>query len=140
MEDKDFIPVEEPELDAAEEDTSLDENNPTEPAPTPRLEDDIAVLSAKHPELGRCESPEELIRVERYEELRALGLSEEEAYLATARRARRPDNRQHLTSSVTGGVGSPSSAMSERELRAARELFYGMSDAEIRRLYKKVSV
>ncbi len=138
MEEIDNITVEETELNTAEELLTDDLSDTTEDIPVHRLEDDIDELSVKHPELARCESPEELIKVERYEELRALGLSTEEAYLATVRIARRPDNRQHLSSSPSGGVGAPSSAMPDRDLKAARELFSGMSDAEIRRLYKKV--
>ena len=104
----------------------------------PTLEEDIEELRMRYPELSSG-SADELFKTERFAELRALGLSAEEAYLATARQ-RRSDGRAHLSSSLAAGVGAPRSAMPERELRAARELFSDMSDAEIRRLYKKVRV
>lgn len=49
------------------------------------------------------------------------------------------DNRSHLVSNVPRAVKSPVGAMSSRELREARELFSNMDDAEIQRLYKRVT-
>lgn len=50
-----------------------------------------------------------------------------------------PDTRAHLTSSVPRTAASPKQLMTPAELREARELFSGLSDSEINRLYKKVT-
>lgn len=85
------------------------------------------------------ENAEEYCNVERYRELKALGLSTEEAYAATAKKRATRDSRAHLSSSIGRGASAPRSAMTEADLRSARDIFNGMSDAEIRRLYKKVT-
>ncbi|MBR2965078.1 MAG: hypothetical protein IKC34_00855 [Clostridia bacterium] len=103
-------------------------------------ESELLSLAESFPEILAAENPDEVINLERYAELRALGLTEREAYMATRRAVRREDNRAHLSPTVTKETRGPHSAMPEGELRACRELFFGMSDAEIRRLYKKVSV
>ena len=84
------------------------------------------------------ENADEYCNLERYRELRALGLSGEEAYAATARKRPQADSRSHLSSLVGRGSSAPRGGMSEAELRTARDIFCGMSDAEIRRLYKRV--
>ncbi len=82
----------------------------------------------------------ELVNEKRYEELRALGLSTEEAFFATAKKqARTHDNRSHLGTSVPRSVKAPLGAMSARELQEARELFGGVSDEELRSLYQRVT-
>ncbi|HBJ18271.1 MAG TPA: hypothetical protein DDY70_00785, partial [Clostridiales bacterium] len=77
----------------------------------------------------------------RYGALRDLGLSAKEAYLATTtpRRMPRGDNRAHLHSAVPKAVQATGDGMSEGELSAARELFFGLGDAELHRLYQKVT-
>ena len=85
------------------------------------------------------ENAEEYCNTERYLELKALGLTSEEAFAATAKRRVSHDSRSHLSSSIgRSGTGS-FQRMPEHELRSAREIFSGMNDAEIRRLYKKVT-
>ena len=84
------------------------------------------------------ESADAVCNLERYRQLRALGLSGEEAYAATAKKRVARDSRAHLSSSLGRGASMPRSGMPEQDLRAAREIFIGMSDAEIRQLYKKV--
>lgn len=100
---------------------------------------DMAQLKALFPALRNKTSITELENPLRYAALRDLGLSPKEAYLATTEPIRREDNRSHLTSSVPHGAGGGSYAMSQRELDAARELFSGLSDREIRKLYNKVT-
>ena len=100
--------------------------------------DTLTELYESYPELTP-ESAEALCNLDRYRELRALGLSVEEAYRATAKKKPAPDNRAHLSVSVGGGGVPASHGISEPELRSAREIFSGMSDAEIRRLYKRVT-
>ncbi len=76
----------------------------------------------------------------RYAELRALGLTPKEAYLATGgTHMHRADNRAHLQSTLPRVVGGGDEGIGASELAAARELFVGLSDHEIRKLYKKVT-
>ena len=103
------------------------------------LSADIDALASQFPELTALNDISELNNAKRYAELRALGLTPAEAYLATAKRSAAKDSRSHLRSSVPGGVGIPHSGMSARQMNEARELFSGLSDAEIRSLYKKVT-
>jgi hypothetical protein len=49
------------------------------------------------------------------------------------------DNRSHLTASVPAAARSPQTGMSSRELNEMRRIFGDMSDAEIHKLYKKVT-
>lgn len=100
--------------------------------------DELIRLAESFPEILSSENPADIMNLDRYSELRALGLTEQEAYLATRRTRVREDNRAHLSPTVTREAKGPGSAMPDGELRACRELFLGMSDAEIRRLYKKV--
>lgn len=106
--------------------------------PATESPDTLTELYESYPELTP-ESAEALCNLDRYRELRALGLSVEEAYRATAKKKLAPDNRAHLSVSVGGGGAPASHGISEPELRSAREIFSGMSDAEIRRLYKRVT-
>ena len=79
------------------------------------------------------------INAERYATLRALGLTPKEAYLATSVSQTREGGTSHLRSGVPGLAKSPSGGMSGAELEMARGLFSGLSDAEIHKLYKKVT-
>jgi hypothetical protein len=45
----------------------------------------------------------------------------------------------HLGGSIPRRVETPKGAMTKSEMREARELFEGLDDAEIHRLYKKVT-
>lgn len=45
----------------------------------------------------------------------------------------------HLTGSVPRRVETPKGVMTKAEMREAREIFYDLDDAEIHRLYKKVT-
>ena len=105
--------------------------------------EDLEILRGEFSDLEGVSSLAELDNPIRYGELRDLGLSPREAYLATAmpkrERARAYDNRSHLRSSVPKSHGGRVDTMRVDELREARELFEGMSDAEIVRLYKKVN-
>ena len=101
-------------------------------------DEDLKCLRDEFYELSDIESITELDDPLRYGALRDLGLTPREAYLAT-RKARAHDNRRHLSSSVPRSSRAPLGTMSESELMAARELFDGLSDLEIRRLYKKVT-
>ena len=77
---------------------------------------------------------------QRYRELRALGLTPEEAYLATRPRPReRADSgKAHLRTTAPRRTVSRATSMSHAEMRAASELFPGMSGRDILSLYKRV--
>lgn len=100
---------------------------------------DLIALKHEFSELRSLENIAELENAERYGALRDLGLTPREAYLATSARPRRYDNRAHLKSSVPIRAGAPDVGMPSNELAAARELFSGLSDSEIRSLYKRVT-
>ena len=104
------------------------------------IEEDLAALRNSIPELEAIKDIGELENPIRYGALRDLGLSPEEAYRATTigKRAR-PDNRAHLISSAPRAIHTESADMSYRELEMAREIFAGIPDTEIQRLYKKVT-
>ena len=100
---------------------------------------DLKELHALFPHLRDKTSILELDNPLRYAALRDLGLSPKEAYLATSEPTQKYDNRSHLRSSVPKSVAAPSDMLSHSELAAARELFSGLSDREIQKLYKKVA-
>ena len=114
-----------------------EENADTEVDYAALAAEDLKALKAEFRELSGLSDISELENPLRYAALRDLGLSPAEAYLATSRRQKK-DNRSHLYATRTV-TSSPQGSMSEAELTAAREIFHGVSDAEIRRLYKRVS-
>ena len=100
---------------------------------------DLEELRSLFPHLKAIESITELQNPLRYAALRDLGLTPREAYMATNEPVYKYDNRSHLRSSVPKGATSPTGLLTSSELEAARELFSGLSDREIQKLYKKVS-
>ena len=118
------------------------EQAPLEAPPTDYsalAEADLAQLRALFPECRALTHLGELDNPRRYAELRDAGLSPKEAFLATddgRMRQRRYDNRAHLHSVVPKGA-SGGQAMTAAELAAARELFDGLSDADLASLYRR---
>lgn len=102
------------------------------------IQSDVEALRAEFPELRGIKSITDLNNPLRYAALRDLGLSAEEAYLATAKR-RNQDTRAHLRSAHGKNAAASFGMMSQQELAIARDLFPDMSDSEIQRLYKRVS-
>lgn len=100
---------------------------------------DLATLKEEFPELQDLSDLSELRGAARYGALRDLGLSPREAYLATRPAAFEPNNRSHLKSRVPKAAYGDFAGMTPSELSAARELFSGLSDSEIRKLYQKVT-
>ena len=150
-----LAPQKEP-LGEGSEPIALDDGETASEAPTPAPEsedpfidyealekEDLEALKEEFPHLRSLHSVIELDNPERYAKLRDLGLSAREAYLATTNpKKEKPvtyDNRSHLHSTVPKSHGGRVDAMSIGELHEARELFAGMSDSEIIRLYKKVN-
>ncbi len=103
------------------------------------LEADLAELAEEFPETAAVSNIAELRCGSRYSELRELGLSAREAYLATAPRAALPDTRAHLSDSFPRPSRSPRTAMTRAELHEAREIFAGLDDSQIMELYRKVT-
>ena len=99
---------------------------------------DVDALKAEFPELKGINDITDLNNPLRYAALRDLGLSPAEAYMATAQR-RTQDTRAHLRSAHGRNAAAAMGMMSQYELATARELFPGMSDSELQRLYKKVN-
>ena len=102
------------------------------------IEDDLASLRSEFHELANVVSITELNNPLRYAALRDLGLSPAEAYLATRKRTP-SDTRAHLGTAYAKRAASPYGSMPQRELTAARELFGDLNDADIQRLYRKVT-
>ena len=102
------------------------------------IRSDVETLKAEFPELKEINDITDLNNPLRYAALRDLGLSPAEAYMATAKR-RSQDTRSHLRSAHGRSAAAAMNIMSQRELSAARELFPGMSDSELQRLYKRVT-
>lgn len=102
-------------------------------------EAELAELREHFAETAKLTAISELKKAERYIELRSLGLSVEEAYLATGQRVQKGDNRSHLIGCVPRAVSTPKESMSHGELTRAREIFSDLSDREIHELYKKVT-
>lgn len=100
---------------------------------------DMRELCELFPHLRGKESVAELENPLRYAALRDLGLTPKEAYLATNSHISSYDNRSHLRSAVPRPAGASQDTLDAKGLEAARELFAGLSDREIQRLYKKVS-
>lgn len=102
------------------------------------IRNDVRELRSRFPELSGIEDITDLENPIRYAELRDLGLSPREAYLATSERRQRPDTRRHLSSAVPKRAAMPA-GLSQNELSEARELFSGLSDAELNRLARRVN-
>ena len=129
-------------------DDSQNEQDPAQPPANDPPDTDYAALAAADAqELRRlfveCRDLTHIGELEdpiRYAQLRDMGLSVEEAYLATTRRRAGsvPDNRRHLSASVPKGAAK-AGVMSVGERRAARELFADLADKEIDELYRRVT-
>ena len=132
--------------EAPAENTSPDEGNDSDACPSEQATDygkiareDLVALKEQFPETAELESITELDNPLRYAALRDMGLTPREAYLATQKRQDAYDNRNHLRGSVPRPAGTAGGSMSQAELSAARELFSGLSDRELQRLYKTVT-
>lgn len=132
-----------PEEDtAAEEPPMQEDDSEVTPVSYEALEEeDLRTLKGDFPELADTVSLSALSDPVRYGELRELGLSPREAYLATEgrRTVRQRDTRSHLGSSV-GRTASPAGGrLGAAELYAARDLFPSLSDGEIEALFRRVT-
>lgn len=102
--------------------------------------EDLKALKSQFPALRELSSLASLSDPIRYAELREMGLSPKEAYLATGGAVRKPtDNRAHLLSAVPRASALTATPISGDEMAQARRLFSDLSDAQIHQLYKKVT-
>lgn len=124
------IPAQEPEITESEGSDEVDYEA--------LIASDINTLKSEFPELGGLKDITELNNPLRYAALRDLGLTPEEAYLATAKR-RTQDTRGHLRSAHGRNAAVSTNMMSQYELSTARDLFPNLSDSEIQHLYKRVN-
>lgn len=131
--DADEIIEENPEDENLGTDTLTD----TEDGTALDLESDITEIKNELP--GANAKYESLCKNERYKELRSLGLTPGEAYLATSVSEKRVDSRAHLTGGFPKAASAPPSVMSNDDLNIARSLFEDLNDSEIKKLYKKVT-
>ena len=135
--------IDNPEYDGTNEDRDV-ESSADDPTAESDIDyesliaSDVAKLKSEFPELKGIKNVTELNNPLRYAALRDLGLSPEEAYLATARRSK-SDTRSHLKSAHGRNAAAGTHGMSYVELTVAREIFPGKTDAELERLYKRVS-
>jgi hypothetical protein len=127
------------EFDDAPVDGDNGENTPNAPVDYEKLvREDVLALKEDFPELADLSDVTELDDPLRYAALRDLGLTPKEAYLATSKKSYH-DTRSHLRRAHGRSATGPSSILSPAELAAVRDLFPGKSDADIQRLYKRVS-
>ncbi len=103
------------------------------------MAEDLATLKEQFPELATLKDISRLRNPLRYAALRDMGLSAEEAYMASCAPRVRRDSRSHLTSAVPKSSAASGANMSRGELALARDLFSDMSDAELNRLYRRVT-
>ena len=103
------------------------------------LTSDMEELRESFAELGDDFSITDLKNPIRYGALRDMGLTPKEAYLATGGRQRERDNRAHLTVSAPCSATKRNLGIPRSELKIAREIFSDMNEAELQKLYKKVS-
>ena len=99
---------------------------------------DLAEIKSLLPDFANVRHLSELPFAHRFAELREMGLSVKEALYANLPSLPRGSGKSHLTSSVPRGRGIPSDTLSTEEMRAAKDLFYGLSEKEINSLYKRV--
>lgn len=103
------------------------------------LEADLDELASEFPEISCLGDVSKMENAIRYGELRALGLSPREAYLATRKTPQSKFSaRSHLTPATPCAARRVGVSIPRAELKIARELFEGLSDSEIETLYKKV--
>ena len=125
--------------DEAEDGTHEEREDIAEPDISRLVKEDINTLREVFEECARgLYDISDLKNPERFAALRDLGLSAEEAYLATGGLARGYDNRGHLSGTIPARTrGSLEIPRGEYEI--ARGIFSDMSDADIKRLYRKVT-
>lgn len=99
---------------------------------------DLAEIKALCREFASAEKLTDLPFAHRFAELRDLGLSVKEALAAAMPERVYESGKAHLRSAVPRPTHSPEGSLSHEEMRAAKDLFYGMSEKDINALYRRV--
>ena len=106
-----------------------------------RARQDLEEIQTLYPSLSYMTHLSDLKNAARFATLRDMGLTVEEAFLASNAKMigslPHYDNRSHLKSSVPRGSFDGSSQMSRSEMEEAKALFGNLSDREIRDLFKR---
>ena len=100
---------------------------------------DLKEIQMLSPDFADVRHLSELPFARRFAELREMGLSVKEALFATLPSLPRQGGKSHLQSSVPRAKGRGEDSLSTEEMRAAKDLFYGLSEKEINALYRRVS-
>lgn len=101
--------------------------------------EDLAEIKRLDPAYAPASHLGELPFATRFAELRDLGLSVREALAAAAPRFARTDGRSHLRAVAPRGGKAAPEGLAPGDMKAARSLFYGLSDSEINALYRRVT-
>ncbi len=99
---------------------------------------DLAEIKTLCKEFASVERLSELPFAHRFAELRDLGLSVREALAAAMPLKEAASGKAHLRSAVPRPSYTPEDSLSHEDMRAAKELFYGLSEKEINALYRRV--
>ena len=124
--------VEITDIELSDEGDTAPETDLAEETPEADFDGELQLLGEQYPELLHESG------AERYRELRLLGLSPGEAYRATSAPRARADSTSHL-GGAPRRAHSPVTGMSRSVLESARSLFEGLGDAELHRLYRRVT-
>ena len=127
-----------PDDDISDGDTEQSNSNPSDERSKRDYSSDLIDLCRQFPEIAGSDAIG-AVSSERYCQLRALGLTPGESYLAIGAGRGRIDNRSHLVTTVPVSSVAHELGMTQREMNEARELFGDLSDSEIKKLYKKVT-
>ena len=101
--------------------------------------EDLAEIKRLDPSYAPASHLGELPFAQRFAELRDMGLSVREALAAAAPRFDRTDGRSHLRAVAPRGGKAAPEGLAASDMKAARSLFYGLSDSEINALYRRVT-
>ncbi|MBE6655966.1 MAG: hypothetical protein E7609_03715 [Ruminococcaceae bacterium] len=134
------------EPDIAASESALENEGPsTSPAIEEEIDyerlasEDLAEIKRLDPAYAPAAHLGELPFARRFAELRDLGLSVKEALAAAAPRFERHDGRAHLRAVVPRGTRAPEDTLDRDRMKEAKQLFGGLSEAEINALYRRVS-
>lgn len=100
------------------------------------------MLLSKLTKYLHLKSPRTSLKEEKSSEVTCVSNEEirnEEKVEETLPETKPQDTTSHLGGSIPRRVETPRGAMTKAEMREARELFHDLDDAEIHRLYKKVT-
>lgn len=128
----------EPDEDATNTNCETDTEAQQEIDYAQRVEEDLEQIRKQFPNLYGINDISDLKNPLRFGALRDLGLTVQEAFLASGGAKFVYDNRTHLTASVPKRASS-GIEMSRKEYEVVKDLFSDLSDAEIKKLYQRAT-